>query len=995
MINSKFTLYPTKNNISQNSPVYTKRLILLWGILCASIVSLHAQKSPVHDAVNRYLRNYKLSGYQPLDRMGMDSLRTDDAQHELRIYANEPFCSQPFTPQSVSTIYTDLQRLLPAPYNTYRLSIYNKKQQLIEDLVPNIFRTGGEDASRLWGTIDYQGKPWVENTSRPYKVTAGLQNRHLFIWPSHGRYYKEGHWQWQRPYLFCTTEDLFTQSFVLPYLFPMLENAGAIVGCPRERDYQTHEAVVDNDSPNRQGRYTETVQPDAQWQASADSAGFASAATLLTDDVQPFKSGTYRSITAVNRRTKLANATWTPNIPAPGRYAVYVSYASRPNSVPDAHYTVYHKGGRTNFTVNQQMGGGTWLYLGTFNFDQGSEARVVLTNQSDYRGVVTADAVRFGGGVGQTERGTAGTSGLPRYLEAARYYAQWAGVPDSLFNTDAGANDYADDLRVRGNMLNYLAAGSPYLPNKEGQKVPFELSLAIHSDAGVHADQSIYGSLSISTTQDGDGRTTYTSGLSRLASSDFAQLLLQNLTDDVRRTFKVNWTRREHWDRNYAETRMPDVPSAILETMSHQNFADMRFGHDPLFKFTLARAVYKSILRFVNYEHGIKQYAVQPLAPHAFSAQLTDDASQVRLTWQPTTDSLEATATPTGYVLYTRVDDEAFDNGLPIGNVHEYTLPLSPGRTYTFRITAVNAGGESFPTEQLSAYRSAQATAPRILIVNAFDRLSGPATVNTPDSLGFRLDIDPGVPYISTTAYCGEQRVFAPSMAGSEGGHALGYSSHEWMGHEIAGNTFDYTVCHGRAIAATGAYSFSSVSREVFESPAFSTRGYVAVDYIAGLQAQMPYNLRPYPVFTSAARNKLSAYLKNGGSLLLSGSYIGSDNVHSAADRDFIEEMLKFKYDGSARIDSTDYVNGLNLQFLIYRKPNATHYAAIAPDAILPTSNKAFTAFAYGGGQGAGVAYQGKNYRTLSMAFPFECIRDKDVRHKAMKAILSFLVSKN
>ena len=89
-----------------------------------------------------------------------------------------------------------------------------------------------------------------------------------------------------------------------------------------------------------------------------------------------------------------------------------------------------------------------------------SQGRVVLTNQSNYRGVVTADAVRFGGGVGQMERGQAGTSGLPRFLEAARYYAHWAGIPDTLVNTEKGANDYADDLRVRSNMLNYLAGGS-------------------------------------------------------------------------------------------------------------------------------------------------------------------------------------------------------------------------------------------------------------------------------------------------------------------------------------------------------------------------------------------------------------------------------------------------------------------------------------------------------------------------------------------------------
>ena len=40
-----------------------------------------------------------------------------------------------------------------------------------------------------------------------------------------------------------------------------------------------------------------------------------------------------------------------------------------------------------------------------------------------------ADAVRFGGGMGNISRGGK-TSGLPRYLEGARYAAQWSGFPD-------------------------------------------------------------------------------------------------------------------------------------------------------------------------------------------------------------------------------------------------------------------------------------------------------------------------------------------------------------------------------------------------------------------------------------------------------------------------------------------------------------------------------------------------------------------------------------
>ena len=102
--------------------------------------------------------------------------------------------------------------------------------------------------------------------------------------------------------------------------------------------------------------------------------------------------------------------------------------------------------------------------------------------------------------------------------------------------------------------------------------------------------------------------------------------------------------------------------------------------------------------------------------------------------------------------------------------------------------------------------------------------------------------------------------------------------------------------------------------------------------------------------------------------------------------------MLKCRYDGSAYTDSTDYVNGLNLQFLISRQPNAKQYAVQAPDALQPTHPNAFCAFAYGGGQGAGVAYRGTDYRVITMGFPFESITDEAVRGKAMGAMLKFLV---
>lgn len=49
---------------------------------------------------------------------------------------------------------------------------------------------------------------------------------------------------------------------------------------------------------------------------------------------------------------------------------MYVSYQTQKKSVEAAEYIVFHKGQETHFRVNQRMGGGTWVYLGTFEFDK-------------------------------------------------------------------------------------------------------------------------------------------------------------------------------------------------------------------------------------------------------------------------------------------------------------------------------------------------------------------------------------------------------------------------------------------------------------------------------------------------------------------------------------------------------------------------------------------------------------------------------------------------
>lgn len=161
-----------------------------------------------------------------------------------------------------------------------------------------------------------------------------------------------------------------------------------------------------------------------------------------------------------------------------------MTYQTLPGSVSDAKYLVFHKGGVTEFLVNQQIGGGTWVYLGTFEFDKGTNdyGMVVLSNESrqkEWYAPMPSVWRRNGKHIARWK-----TSGLPRYLEGARYAAQWSGFPYSVYSPSEGKNDYTDDINARSRIINYLSGNSVYNPKEKGLGVPFEMTLGVHSDAG-------------------------------------------------------------------------------------------------------------------------------------------------------------------------------------------------------------------------------------------------------------------------------------------------------------------------------------------------------------------------------------------------------------------------------------------------------------------------------------------------------------------------------
>ena len=857
-----------------------------------------------------------------------------------------------------------------------------KLSLLIWSLLISLTLVGKDNDSLHWGNIDYNGEPWVKNISYPVKITNGLQGRHLSLWASHGNYYdqKSGEWCWQRPKLFATCEDLFTQTIVVPYLIPMLENAGAVVFTPRERDWQKEEIIVDNDGSHR--NYIE-VTNKGKWQ-TAPQPGFMFHEGFYSDGENPFEAGTSRMIKTTSSSSRYSLATYQPDFKKAGRYAVYVSYQSLPNSIDNALYTVWHKGERTQFRVNQQMGGSTWVYLGTFDFDAGYSEfnRVTLSNQSNKDGVVTTDAVRFGGGMGNIQRFGL-ISGQPRALEGARYYAQWAGMPYEVYSSKNGADDYADDINARSLMTNLLGGGSCYMPNTVGRKVPIELSLAVHSDAGFTPDgNNIYGSLAICTTNFNEGKLA--AGISRQTSYNLAKSLLNNETTDI--NFKYGlWAQRDLYDRNYSETRLPNVPSAILETMSHESFPDMLFGQDPNFRFTLARSIYKTILRYINELHGTP-YQITPLAPDNFHIEFTDK-NEIRLTWNAVEDPQEPTAKPSGYIVYTAMGDADFDNGTYVKGKNSLDLQLERNLLYHFKVVAVNRGGKSFPTEVLSALYQPKASH-TVLIVNGFHRLSSPAVRNNDWHQGFDLDEDPGVTYGPTYGWLGRQINFDRTQMGELKG-GLGDTTDELAGMLIAGNDFNYVMTHAEAVKLAGNYNIVSCSSKAVENGNVMLNNYQVVDLLLGLERNDGHSLEHYKTFDTSMQQALKRYMTGGGKLLVSGAYTGSDMLTESEQR-FMSDVLHCQYLGRSQAP-TNEVKGLGTNLYFYKNLNEEHYAATSTDILRPVK-PAITAMQYADGYGAATAYKGNDGSIFVMGFPFECIKTSQKRVSIMQGILNYLI---
>lgn len=495
---------------------------------------------------------------------------------------------------------------------------------------------------------------------------GALDGKTVVLSAGHGYQLLSGGWAWQRPLLHEIREDIHTNEIMIEYVQRYLINAGAKVETCRERSFQTAEVVVDD-----------------------QSAGYAETGTWASSTAVPQRYGArYRYATVSLQQS--ASASFTPSLPSAGRYPVYVWYTQGANRASDALYRVHHAGGVSEVRVNQQAFGNHWAFLGEWAFLAGSQGKVELSNQgSDPTRVVIADAVRFGGGVGQ--------SGQARYREGAKAF-----LPHKGFSSTLG------EVTIRPAYGVWLAGG-----DRTRWRDDFAY-IALHTNAGGGRGTSTY---SYANGRGGVGSVVYTNSPSSLqtASDRLRNLVNDELVRSIRADFDPAWIDRGKHTANFGELRESrNMPSCLIELAFHDSSVDAALLSDARFRHVSGRAIYKAVLR--NFDPNA---TVSPLPPGALRLENLG-GGEVRVSWEQVLDPIEPSAAPRGYKVYLSRDGLGFADGVAVAGTSYVVQGLSPGERIYAKVTATNAGGESLATRVAGAIAGDPQR--RALLVDGFTR---------------------------------------------------------------------------------------------------------------------------------------------------------------------------------------------------------------------------------------------------------------------------------
>ncbi len=220
------------------------------------------------------------------------------------------------------------------------------------------------------------------------------------------------------------------------------------------------------------------------------------------------------------------------------------------------------------------------------------------------------------------------------------------------------------------------------------------------------------------------------------------------------------------------------------------------------------------------------------------------------------------------------------------------------------------------------------------------------------------------------------------------------------------GNTFDFIRHHGKAVLTAG-YAFDSASNDAVIDGLFALNDYAVADYILGDESTAD------ETFSDAEQALVANYLKQGGSLLASGSEIAWDLDYrgSTTDKSFLRNYLKVQYvaDAPGGLAGTYYSvtpldNGIFDGMPGFSFDNGTHGTIDVdyPDVYAAVNggfgNLRYSAFDASYGY-AGVNYHGyfpggtQTGSVVTLAMPLETIYPEAVRLNVMAEILNYFAT--
>jgi len=691
--------------------------------------------------------------------------------------------------------------------------------------------------------------PVVVPVSSPGQHPGALSGKHVYVSQGHGWTWTSYGWRAQRGNTWGAVEDFLNAEAVDQYLLRYLRNAGATTWPVREPDLNPVMVIVD-DGDGTARPQNGTYEELGDGFATSTAPGFANTPPPWDsgDDVMTAGASRYHYTSAEGGPL----ARYTPTLPAAGRYHVVASWSASPNRASDAHLRVRHAGGVTDLRVDQKRHGNTWVGLGEFWFEAGHDpergAVEALTDSADKPGetVIALDAVRFGGGTGVLRRGGTGgsgtteepTSGKPRWQENCRYSAEFNGAPETVY--DARDADGADDVVARSRYAAWQ--------HEAGEDAVY---VSWHTNAPAPARGTstyVYGP--------GEPPSPFGEFSGTPGSDRLAELLHAELLNDIRNGYDPTWQDRglhTAWFGEVNPEHNPEMPAVLLEVGFHDTEAECLKMQDPKFRNLAARAIYQGLVRYFAEKDGTEPVLV-PEPPRALRVTATAP-DRALVAWQAPASDGEGVLgdAPTSYVLYRSADGRAFDNGTDVGSVTEAEVDVPPGVPSFFRVTARNAGGESFATPVLAVLPPPEGARPA-LVVGAFDRLDRYAQI--PEDL---------------SAY------------------DLGVVQHMLLDRM---NAYDYVVAHAQALAALGIPFDSAWHDAPLTEADFAAHAFVL--WAAGEQSTADES------FSGAELARAEAYVAAGGTLVATGAEIGWDLVEMGQG----DEPARFR-----ALFSADYVD--------------------------------------------------------------------------------------